>query len=118
MTLTKLTFTIAILLVCLPMIVDAKPINVQAGNVRIIRESNGNIQVDTGNRQISVPRQSIERDIDDYPSDDGNINSSTSRQTIHNTRCGTRSVQSNQTSRVRGSNRTTRQTNTSTNICQ
>ncbi|MEA5510899.1 hypothetical protein VB715_14085 [Crocosphaera sp. UHCC 0190] len=118
MKLTKLTFTIAILVVCLPIIVQAKPVNVQTGNVRIIREPNGSIQVDTGNTQISVPPRSIEREINDYPSDDVEVNSSTSTQTIHNTRCGTRSVQSHQISRVHGSGQTTRQTNISTNICQ
>lgn len=115
----QFTFTIAILVVCLPTIAYSKPIQVEAGNVRIIQEPNGRIQVNTGNTQISVPRQSIQKEIDVYyPLDEEEFNSSTSQQTTHTTYCGTRSVQSHQQSRVRGSRQTIRQTNISTNICQ
>ena len=114
---TKPMFTIASLLIFLPITVHAKPIDIQSGNVRIIREPNGSIQINTGNTQLSVPRQPIGRDIHNYPINDRNINRSISRPTIRNSRCGNRTVRTHQTNRVWGSNRTNRQTSVSTNIC-
>ena len=119
MKLTQLVQIIAILIFCLPTIAYAEPTKVQAGRVTIIRGANGSIQVDTGNTRISAPQQSIEPEIDDdYSVNNTDLNLQNSTQTIQNSRCGTRSVQSTQQSNIRGSGRTVTQTNISTNICQ
>jgi hypothetical protein len=115
----KLIFIIALFILCLPTIAQAKPIKVQAGNVTIIRGENGSIQVDTGNTRMRVPRQQIEPEIDNDSLDNENeLNSSNSQQTIQNHRCGTSNVQSSQQTNINGSRRTVTQTNISTNICR
>ena len=115
----KLMFSIAIATVCSPGIVLAQQIMMEAGDVKIVKEENGSIEVDTGNTQLRVPQQSNEYAIeDDYFIDNGVINSSNSRQTIHNYSCRTRNVQSTYQSNNNGSRRTVTQTNTSTNTCQ
>jgi hypothetical protein len=115
----KLTFMIALLILCFPTIAHAKPIKVQAGNVTIIRGENGSIQVDTGNTRMRVPRQLIEPEIDNESLDnEDEFNSANSRQIIPNYRCGTSSVQSSQQTNINGSRRTVMQTNISTNICR
>lgn len=116
----KLMFLVAILIICLPGIAQAKQIIMQAGNVTIIREENGSIEVDTGNTKMSVPQQSIESEIeDDYSIFDAERDSSNSRQIIPNSGCGTRSVQSTHQSNHNGSKQTVTQTDISTNnICQ
>ncbi|ACB51421.1 hypothetical protein cce_2071 [Crocosphaera subtropica ATCC 51142] len=117
MKLMKLVFSMATLLIFLPINVQGEPTDVQAGNVRILREPNGNIEINTGETQLSVPGNSRTRNSDDYSLEDREMNSSTSRQTIRNTRCDNSRVSSHQTSRVRGSNRTVRQTSVLTNTC-
>lgn len=113
----KLMFPIAILIICLPGIAQAQQI-VQAGDITIIREKNGSIEVNTGNTRMSVPQQSIESEIENnYSINDAEINSSNSRQIIPNSSCGMRSVQSTQQSNTNGSKQTVTQTNISTNIC-
>lgn len=117
MKLNKLMFPIAISIICSPGIALAQ-VRMQAGDVTIVREENGSIEVDTGNTQTSVPQQSIEREIEnDYSINDAEINSSNSRQIILNSGCGTRSVQSTQQSNTNGSKQTVSQTNISTNVC-
>lgn len=114
----KLIFSIAIATVCSPGIVLAQQIMMEAGDVTIVKEENGSIEVDTGNTQLRVPQQSTEHEIDDdYSINNGVINSSNSRQIIHNSGCRTRNVQSTYQSNNRGSNRTVTQTHTSTNTC-
>ena len=118
MKLNKLMFPIALAIVCSPGIALAQQVIMEAGEVTIVKEENGNIEVDTGNTQIRVPQQSIEREIeDDYSTDHGVINSSSSRQIIHNSGCRTRNVQSTHQSNNSGSQRTVTQTNISTNTC-
>ena len=118
MKLKKLMFPIAIVIICSPGIVLAQQIMMEAGDVTIVKEENGSIEVDTGNTQMRVPQQSIEHEIeDDYSINNGVINSSNSRQIIHNSSC-TRSVQSTHQSNNSGSKQTVSQTNISTNTCQ
>lgn len=119
MKLKKLMFPMAIVTICSPEIVLAQQIMMEAGDVTIVKEENGSIEVDTGNTQMRVPQQSIEHEIeDDYSTNNGVINSSNSRQIIHNSSCRTRSVQSTHQSNNSGSKQTVTQTNISTNICQ
>jgi len=114
----KLIFSIAIATVCSPEIVLSQ-VMIEAGDVTIVKEENGSIEVETGNTQLRVPQQSIEHEIeDDYSIYNGVINSSNSRQTIRNSSCRTRNIQSTYQSNNSGSNQTVTQTNTSTNICQ
>ncbi|EAZ91659.1 hypothetical protein [Crocosphaera chwakensis] len=106
-------FIITLLIFCFPTIAQTKPIKVQAGNVRIIRGEDRQIQVDTGNIRMSVPSQPREPRIeDDY------FIPSNSQQTLQNSHCGTRSVQSSHQTNINGSRRTVTQTNISNNICQ
>ena len=119
MKLQKLMFPIAIAVICSPGIVLAQQIMMEAGDVSIVKDDNGSIEVDTGNTQTRVPGQSIEHEIeDDYSVNNGVINSSNSRQIIHNSSCGTRSVQSTHQSNNNGSKKTVTQTSISTNTCQ
>ena len=119
MKLKKLMFPIAIVITCSSGIVLAEQIMMEAGDVTIVKEKNGSIEVDTGNTQMRVPQQSIEPEIeDDYSINSSVINSSNSRQVIHNSSCRTRSVQSTHQSNNSGSKQTVTQTNISTNICQ
>ncbi|ACK68368.1 hypothetical protein PCC8801_4447 (plasmid) [Rippkaea orientalis PCC 8801] len=115
----KLMLIISFLILCLPILAHAKPIKVQAGNVTIMRGENRHIEVDTGRIRISVPRQPIETESDDdYFDNEDEFNSSNSRQTLQNSSCGTRSVQSSQQTNINGSRRTVTQTNISNNICR
>ena len=115
MKLKKLMFPTALAIICLPGIVQAQQMIVQAGNMTIIRDENGSIEVDTGNTRMRSPQQLIDND---YSINDAEINSSNPRQINLNSNCGTRSVQSTQQSNHNGSKQTVTQTNISTNICQ
>jgi len=108
----KIIFPIAIAIICLPEIVQAQQVLMKAGDVTIVKEENGSIEVDTGNTQLRVPQQSTEYEIDNSA-----IDSSNSRQIIHNSGCGTRNVQSTYQNNSNGSRQTVTQTNISTNIC-
>lgn len=119
MKLNKLMFPIALAIVCSPGIALSQQIMMEAGDVTIVKEENGSIEVDTGNTQMRVPQRSIEHEIeDDYSINNGVINSSNSRQIIHNSSCRTRNVQSTHQSNNSGSRQTVTQTNISTNTCQ
>ncbi|WP_036478398.1 hypothetical protein [Myxosarcina sp. GI1] len=119
MKLKKLVFPIAIAITCSSGIVLAEQIIMEAGEVTIVKEENGSIEVDTGNTQMRVPQRSIEHEIeDDYSINNSAINSSTSRQINHDFSCRTRTVQSTHQSNNSGSKQTVTQTNISTNICQ
>lgn len=114
MKLKKLMLPIAILVICSPGIALAQQIMMEAGDVKIVKEENGRIEVDTGNTQMRVPQQSVE---DDYFTNSSVTNSSNSRQVNHNSGCETRIFQSTHQSNNNGSKKTVTQTNTSTNIC-
>ena len=120
MKLKKLMFPIAIVIICLPGIALAQQIMMEAGAVTIVKDENGSIKVNTGNTQMQVPQRSIEPETEDnYSTNNSVINSSNSRQVIHHTSCGTRSVQSTHQSNNNGSQQTVTQTNISTtNTCQ
>ena len=121
MKLKKLMLPLAIIITCSPGIVLAQQIMMEAGDVKIVREENGSIEVNTGSTQVRTPQRSIEPEIEDnynYSINNDVINSSNSRQIIPNAGCGTRRVQSTYQSNNSGSTQTVTQTNISTNICQ
>ncbi len=57
MKLKKLTLVLATLAFLLPTVANANEIDVRAGNVRIIKDSYGDIYVDTGATTINVPNE-------------------------------------------------------------
>ncbi len=57
MELKKLTLVLATLAFLLPTVANANEIDVRAGNVRIIKDTYGDIYVDTGSTTISVPQR-------------------------------------------------------------
>ena len=119
MKLKKLMFPIAIVAICSPGIVLAQQTMMEAGDVTIVKDQNGSIEVNTGSTQIRTPQRSRKHEIEgNYSIYDGVINSSNSRQVIHNSSCGTRSVQSTYQSNNSGLQQTVTQSDISTNICQ
>lgn len=115
----QLMLPTAILIIGLPGIVLAQQIMMEVGDVTIVKEENGSIEVNTGNTHIQTPQPETEYQINDnYSANNGVINSSNSRQIIHSSGCGSRNVQSTYQSNHNGSTKTVTQTNITTNTCQ